>query len=89
MVLAIWVDKEDCEVEVCLICYIQRVFMVVWLFAKASFCVRYVIAFSKKDIFVVKTIFAANLTNVGDFMRVPSTFLFDVFNFLLMCLTIE
>ena len=82
-------NKEDCEVEVRLICYIQRVFRVVWLFAKAPFCIRSVIAFSKKDIFVVKTIFAANLTNVGDFMRVPFTFLFDVFNFLLMCLTIE
>ena len=69
--------------------YNEQIFIVVWFFAKVSFCIGYVIPFSKKVIFFVKVIFAANLTNVDEFIRILSTFLFGVFSCMLMCLAIK
>ena len=56
-----------------------------------GFFLKCVIPFSKnkKDIFLVKIVFAANLSNVGEFIRILSTSLFGVFSCMMMCSTIK
>ena len=60
-------------------------FIIVWFFLKC------VIPFSKnkKDIFLVRIVFAAKLSNVGEFIRILSTSLFGVFSCMMMCSTIK
>lgn len=68
-----------------LIFYPNEFFIIVWFFLKC------VIPFSKnkKDIFLVRIVFAAKLSNVGEFIRILSTSLFGVFSCMMMCSTIK
>lgn len=60
-------------------------FIIAWFFLKC------IIPFSKnkKYIFLVRIVFAAKLSNVGEFIRILSTSLFGVFSCMMMCSTIK